>query len=401
MAVRRNVRENFAQTRDVIGTTISQPVYDLLRAYSDAFMRTYADLFRARADGGYIRDCHGDLHAAQVFLEKDSAIPDGVRISVIDCIEFNKRFRYSDVASDLAFLAMGLDYLGRADLSRALVQHYVELSGDGDLLKLPDFYKVYRPYVRGKVEGFRLADANLLSAERKELQERAARHFTLAAEYARPEGPLLLITTGLMATGKIVLAREFGERLGAEVLASDVVRNVARGLAVTERRPEAWGAGFYSEEAVEQNHQELLSAAREKLMKGQRVIADASFRKAAWRAGAHAVANEAGAPFLVLECRAQDAVARQRLDARAAIGKDASDARWEPYARQKAAFEPVRGFARGQHLVLDTNLPSPEVTQRALEGVFKALFRQRGHRLGRTDAETTGDEKVPVALGSP
>ena len=35
------------------------------------------------------------------------------------------------------------------------------ISGDAELLKLLDFYKVYRAFVRGKVNSFRLDDQNI------------------------------------------------------------------------------------------------------------------------------------------------------------------------------------------------------------------------------------------------
>jgi aminoglycoside phosphotransferase family enzyme len=71
-------------------------------------------------------------------------------LTIYDCIEFNDRFRYCDVASEIAFLAMDLDHFGRADLSHSFVEKYVQLSGDKGLNELIKFYKCYRAYVRGK-----------------------------------------------------------------------------------------------------------------------------------------------------------------------------------------------------------------------------------------------------------
>jgi len=38
-------------------------------------------------------------------------------IVIFDCIEFNELFRYDDVAAEVAFLAMDLDYNGYPDYS--------------------------------------------------------------------------------------------------------------------------------------------------------------------------------------------------------------------------------------------------------------------------------------------
>ena len=120
---------------------MSRDLYDDLAAYSQAFMEVRERVFRGRAEEGRVRDCHGDLHVAQLFLEsppKDGAW-DG--ISIIDCIEFNERFRCSDVAEDIAFLAMDLDFHERPDLSWALVDDYARHSGDEGVFELLPFFK--------------------------------------------------------------------------------------------------------------------------------------------------------------------------------------------------------------------------------------------------------------------
>ena len=146
--IRHNCDENFAQTEKYIGTSITAEEYQHIKNYTNHFIDSNASLFDKRVREGRIRDCHGDLHAAHVCFTDD--------ICIYDCIEFNDRFRYSDVASEIAFLAMDLDRYQQAGLSRHLVNTYVGLSHDEELLKLLNFYKCYRAYVRGKVESFKL-----------------------------------------------------------------------------------------------------------------------------------------------------------------------------------------------------------------------------------------------------
>ena len=173
--IRHNCDENFAQTEKYIGLTIPRAKYELIRDYTDSFIKGNADLFEKRVSEGRIRDCHGDLHAAHVCFTDE--------ICIYDCIEFNDRFRYCDVASEIAFLAMDLDRYGRAGLSRHLVNTYVGLSHDEGLLRLLNFYKCYRAYVRGKVESFKLDDLLIPQSEKAKALESARSYFQLAESY--------------------------------------------------------------------------------------------------------------------------------------------------------------------------------------------------------------------------
>jgi aminoglycoside phosphotransferase family enzyme len=107
----------------------------------------------------------------------------GGQVCIYDCIEFNDRFRYSDVASEIAFLAMDLDRYQQAGLSRHLVNTYVGLSHDEELLKLLHFYKCYRAYVRGKVESFKLDDPYIPEEEKAKVLTAARSYFQLAESY--------------------------------------------------------------------------------------------------------------------------------------------------------------------------------------------------------------------------
>ncbi len=173
--VRHNCDENVAQTEKYIGTSITAGEHRHIRTYTDDFINANVGLFDKRVEEGRIRDCHGDLHAAHVCFTDD--------ICIYDCIEFNDRFRYADVASEIAFLAMDLDRYRQAGLARHLVNTYVGLSHDEELLKLLDFYKCYRAYVRGKVESFKLDDPHIPEEEKANVLIAARSYFELAESY--------------------------------------------------------------------------------------------------------------------------------------------------------------------------------------------------------------------------
>jgi len=175
--IETNWKENFKQTQEFVGKTISMKNFKLVRERIDDFMKKNVSFFEKRVAEGRARDCHGDIHTGNIFVTD--------RIYIFDAIEFNERFRYSDVASDIAFLAMDLDFKERTDLSNFFVQRYVEYSGDQELTKLLPFYKCYRAYVRGKVISFKLKDPNVGSEEKSAAMKEAKAYFKLASTYAK------------------------------------------------------------------------------------------------------------------------------------------------------------------------------------------------------------------------
>ncbi len=174
--IETNWKENFDQTREFVDKTIPARDFELIRERIEDFMKRNVSLFEKRMAEGRVRDCHGDIHSDNIFAVD--------RIYIFDAIEFNERFRYSDVASDIAFLAMDLDFKKRNTLSSFLVERYVKYSGDQELTKLLPFYKCYRAYVRGKVTGFKLKDPNVGNEEKSATKEEANAYFKLAFNYA-------------------------------------------------------------------------------------------------------------------------------------------------------------------------------------------------------------------------
>jgi len=173
--VTRNAEENFTQVISYVNQTIAKEQYEWIKNYTHSFLKKNAALFAKRVKEGRIRDCHGDLHAAHI------CFIDG--LCIFDCIEFNDRFRYIDVASEVAFLAMDLDFHRRPELSKHFADAYVKASGDKELLQLLDFYKCYRAYVRGKVEGFQLDDPHISQDQKAKKLAVARRYFELAEAY--------------------------------------------------------------------------------------------------------------------------------------------------------------------------------------------------------------------------
>ncbi len=175
-AVAVNVLENFQQTKGFVGCpSLSSAQFQRIDNFAQCFLER-GELFGARIKAGRIRDCHGDLYSANICLSEP--------IQIFDCIEFNERFRYCDVASDVAFLAMDLDYHGLEELSRYFIARFVEKSGDQGLLGMLDFYKCYRAFVRGKIGLFTAHAPEVDATTQAASLAQAGRYFQLAVRYA-------------------------------------------------------------------------------------------------------------------------------------------------------------------------------------------------------------------------
>lgn len=356
--IRINTDENFYQTESYIGRTINLRQYRLIKDYTQRFLQDYSMLFRGRVESDRIRDCHGDLHAQHICFNNG--------ICIFDCIEFNDRFRYSDVASDIAFLAMDLDHFGRADISRRLSREYAEKSRDRRLKDLLKFYKCYRAYIRGKVGSFKYDDPYITAEEREQVLEDARSYFELAEAYSR-QRPILFITVGLVGSGKTTLSRALARRLGAIVISSDVIRKQLASIPVAEHRFEEMESGIYSADFSRLTYDKLMSEAREILLEGDPVILDASFIRREDRLKAKTLAEETGADFFMLECALDEASTRQRLSRRLQE-VSISDGRWEIYQQQRKKFEPVNEAPSGRHFIIDTSQPLAGQISRIVEG---------------------------------
>lgn len=340
-----NTEENFTQTEEYVGRALNRWRYREIIEWTRAFIRENRELFESRIKEGFIRECHGDLYSANICFD------DLRKVYIFDCIEFNERFRSGDVASDIAFLSMDLDFHDYRELSEYFVKSYVQKAEDSDLLKLLNFYKCYRAYVRGKIGCFTSEDKALTDEQRAEALKNAQKYFDLAYLYAQGK-PKVFVVFGLSGTGKSTLARALKEQTLAEWIPSDIVRKSLVGIAPTEHHYEPFEKGIYSRQYTENTYKKMIELAKENLLRGRDVILDATFREKAYR---KAVNRELSfAEIHWLWCFADDAVVRERFMKRTE-SEDISDARWEIYLAQKEKFEPPEEVQHDKLIKLDTS----------------------------------------------
>lgn len=351
-AIAINVRENFEQTRASIDRFITAAQAEEVERMQLGFLEQHDPLFSARIDAGCVRDGHGDLRLEHVYIDDDDIV------TIIDCIEFNDRFRYADVAADLAFLAMDLSEHGNVAQSEHLVARYALHAGDHDLYAVLDFYEGYRAYVRGKIAAFVAADPDV-DHDRRERAEASARHhflLALAAERRSLLDPSVIAVAGIIASGKSTVADELGFEMSAPVVDADRTRKQLLGVRATAPVHEGAWQGAYDPAFTEEVYAEVFRRAAVVLASGRPVIVEASFRSRSLRARARALAVEHGVPFRLVECRATAEVCRERLRERAKQAS-VSDGRLEIFDDFVARFEPIDELPAGEHLVIDTSRP--------------------------------------------
>lgn len=348
-AVARLMDDDFAEVAALHGDTISAADDRAIQDWCHAQLRRHDPLLRRRQSEGRVRDGHGDLHAEHIYC-----LDEGV-LQIVDCIEFNPAFRHRDVAADLAFLAMDLEYRGHPALAARLVATYAARSGDAELPALVPLFACHRAYIRGKVDSLKSREAEVDAADRAAARDSAIRHFALARRYTWSDVRVLVVVGGLSGSGKSTVAAALAERTGLVHVNSDLVRKRLAGVAPTHRG----GAELYTSERSAATYAAMYAAAAEALAAGRGVILDATFQRRAHRDQAAAVGAAAGVEVLFVECRADDAVIRERLAHRAARDDDPSDADWQVYLRQQRAYDPVAGDE--PHVTIDTSRPLADV----------------------------------------
>ena len=218
-----NARENFDQLESQIGSAVSQAVFSRLKALNESYLNQLRPLIEHRAAAGIPRDTHGDLRLDHIYLFPDSTPPDD--LAILDCIEFNERFRFADPMADMAFLVMDLRAHARRDLANILTDAYFSARGDEEGRALLPFYVSYRAAVRAKVSALKAIEQEVPQKEREESLMQA-RIFLLQALIALEEParcPCLILIGGLPGTGKSTLAHGLAEQAHARVIRSDVV----------------------------------------------------------------------------------------------------------------------------------------------------------------------------------
>jgi uncharacterized protein len=310
-SIRPIIDRNTAKFRTVRG--LDAVAVDQLDAASRGSATTLQPLLRQRAEQGFVRRCHGDLHLANI------ALVDG-RPLLFDAIEFDPVIATTDVLYDLAFTLMDLIHFDQRAAASAIFNRYLAEAEDEQIdgLRLLPLFLSARAAIRAHVL--------FVKSEHEEsdaVWREAKRYFDLAGRLIMPKPPLLVTIGGLSGTGKSVLARGLAGLIepppGAVIVRSDVVRKRLFDTSETTALPES----AYRADISKFVYDALASTAQRVLAQGCSVVLDAMYLQEGERADITDLAARRGVGFVGLFLTADLATRLARIEERR---DDASDA---------------------------------------------------------------------------
>lgn len=315
------IQDNFTVLKKLaISLPYQTMIDDIDKWVAGTFKKIYP-LMLERKRQGWIRACHGDLHLGNMAQINEKTL-------IFDCIEFNERFRWTDVISDIGFLIMDLEHRSQFSLGYYFLNQYCENTHDYEGLALLRFYKCYRAMVRAKITALQL-QMEPATKQKQALERDFDQYLDLAHRYTEPSNPMLIITFGLSGAGKSVASEELSTKQGAIRLRADTLRRTL--FSSKEER--------YQDHATHVVYEKLFMQAKILLQAGYSVIIDATFLKRWQRSLFAALAEQLQLPFKILVLEAPLEILEQRIQAREALANDPSEATLAVLKLQMAAQE--------------------------------------------------------------
>lgn len=329
------LHENLREARQSMPDAARAAACDALAGPLDRALQRVRPVLGERRAAGYVRECHGDLHARNIALHEG-------RLQAFDCLEFEPAFRWIDVAEDVACLTMDLLAHGRADLAAAFTHGWLLASGDFSAARVLRLYGAHRALVRAKVmalEQPRRDDARAAGDEPRAGTDADA-YLSVAARLLGDAAPLLVLMHGVSGSGKSWFATRLAARHRLLHLRSDVERKRLAGLPPEARTASPLDGGLYTPEGHQRVRDHLLAAAESVLTGGLGVIVDATLLRVADRRPWVELARRLGVRCVVVACHASPETLRSRLLRREQVQQDPSEAGLAVLQAQQQRVEP-------------------------------------------------------------
>ncbi len=352
--LRNSVLGNVATLLSHLDSTAQFPELGMLIDWTHDSLHTFADRFRKRQQGGFVRECHGDLHAHNIVRWQG-------RLTPFDCLEFDPKLRWIDVMNDVAFLVMDFAALGRKDLACAFLSRYLERTGDYDGVRLLPFYAVYRAAVRAMVDAL---SAEQHPARHGEFYQRLQCRVRTAVDFMQSRSPTLFIMRGPSGSGKSWLSERLVPLVQALRIRSDLERGRLAGAAPAApnepaHRHDVYAHGAYTPEMTRRVYARLALCAENCLLAGVNAIVDAAFLEREQRRIFQNLADRLGVRFVIVSCTAQEEEMAHRIAARRLARTDPSEADEAILEQQLRHLEPLQADEQAHVMTVDTMLPDP------------------------------------------
>jgi hypothetical protein len=331
------MRANFDELQACPDSMGQRGAWERLAEWTERTFEALQGLIVERHAGGFVRECHGDLHLGNLALV-------GGRVTPFDCIEFSAELRWIDVMCDLAFLTMDLEDRGASGFAHRALDRYLELGGDYGGLPLLRFYQVYRAMVRAKIAAIRSRQED---SDREACRQDLEGYTALATQWLQPTHPRLILMHGVSASGKSWVSQALLEKIGAIRLRSDRER----------KRMFPGEEDLYEAPKTQATYERLLELVEGILRAGYPAIVDATFLKAGQRAPFAQLAEAMGVPFAIVHTQADSATLQERLAQRTDSPDNISDATLPVLLRQLETLKPPGPDE--PVLVWDTTAPRP------------------------------------------
>lgn len=340
--------QNFKQIISLLSDAADISQLKRLEIWTDKQFKQHYALLQARKNLGFIRDCHGDLHLANIILYNNKPL-------LFDRLEFNEDLRWTDVIADLAFLMMDLTEKKQIGLANQLVNTYLHFTGDYQGLSLLPYYLVYRAVVRAKIALFRLEQSGLNNKEKKEIQNEYYNFINLAEFYTRPSKPCLIITHGFSGSGKTTIAKKCVNYCGAIQINSDIIRKQLFHIPLHSRSNSNLNSGIYTSAATKKTYEKLESLAEITIKAGFLALVDATFLQHTQRTAFYTLAKKLKIPFYILHCQVRESEIEQRINDRLKSPACISEADLATLLEQKKNAEPLTSSEKKYTINIDKN----------------------------------------------
>jgi len=288
----------------------------------------HGQILGTRSEDGHLRQLHGDLHLRNIVIWQGAP-------TLFDAIEFDPSIAAIDTLYDIAFLLMDLLHRDQKPAANAILNRYLQRSGDYAGLPLLPLYLSNRAVIR--------AHTGASAARNAEQQAEAAAYLDLALSVLEPQPPRAIAIGGASGSGKSTVAAMVAGRLGSAtggiILRSDVVRKRLHGMAPEERLP----ASGYTAESSKRVFATLADEACAVVDARETVIVDAVFGRPSDLAPLHQTLADRNVQLVGLWLDAPAETLKARVQAR---HDDASDADVKVLEGQLPTLQQPKGWVR-------------------------------------------------------